>query len=61
MPKESNQRKGTTPKNTAILLSHGLTTLVAMQNFVFTQGVDYPSHNNFRFINENLNHPKFLV
>jgi hypothetical protein len=44
MPKESNQRKGTTPKNTAILLSHFQTTLIAMQNFVFTQGVDYPPH-----------------
>jgi predicted metal-dependent enzyme (double-stranded beta helix superfamily) len=46
MPKESNQRKGTTPKNTAILLSHNQTALFAMQNLVFTPGVDYPPHNS---------------
>jgi hypothetical protein len=37
-------KKDTTPKNTAILLSHYLTALIAMQNLVFTPGVDMPSH-----------------
>lgn len=44
LSKESNRRKDTTPKNTSILLSHIPTTLIAMQNLVFTQGVDYPTH-----------------
>jgi hypothetical protein len=38
------QRKDPTPKNTAILLSHILNALIAMQNFVSALGVDYPTH-----------------
>jgi hypothetical protein len=35
-------KKDTTPKDTAILLSHALTTLIAMQNLVSAPGVDCP-------------------
>jgi hypothetical protein len=40
-------KKDTTPKDTAILLSHALTTLIAMQipiaiGIVSAPGVDYP-------------------
>jgi hypothetical protein len=50
LSKETNQRKDTTPKNTAILLSHHQTALVAMQNFVFAQGVDFPRTINCIFM-----------
>jgi hypothetical protein len=47
LSKETNQRKDTTRKNTAILLSHFQTALIAMQNIVFTQRVDNPPPNKF--------------
>ena len=35
-------KNDTTPKDTSILLSHNLTALIAMQNFVSAPGVDCP-------------------
>jgi hypothetical protein len=45
--KKRTKEKTPRVKNTAILLSHFQTALIAMQNIVFTQRVDNPPPNKF--------------